>query len=147
MWLQMGFGLVIGFIGLWHFIITSNNISSWLYTVCNSLWHALRTFNSPNLHKCSPVSASNGRHSLSSEFLDCLPGNQISTLTFSLWTEYATIKNEVSSQAELHLQSTELELLSKFKFKFKLNCVRQSVGLFVSVSCPFWSCWSDVTFL
>jgi hypothetical protein len=39
-WLWTGFGLIIGFNGLLHFVTTSNSNSSWIYWLYNSLCHA-----------------------------------------------------------------------------------------------------------
>jgi hypothetical protein len=48
-WLYMGFGLVTGLTGHLQFVITS----SWIYTLYNSLWHALGLLNQMHLHQSS----------------------------------------------------------------------------------------------
>jgi hypothetical protein len=66
----MGFGLVIGFIGLFMLSTTSNNNSSWIYTVYNSLWHTLRLFSLLFLDQSSGMT-SKGRYSPSFGFMNC----------------------------------------------------------------------------
>jgi hypothetical protein len=75
-----GFGFIIRLVEHLQIICTSNNNSSWIYRVYNSLWHTFSLLSLLCLHQGSLVKAFNSGFSPSVGFLNCPCASAAETL-------------------------------------------------------------------